>query len=174
MSTRITPLRPDHSKYFFHHPPTAYRLPTTRHDDLLTSQTQTKSFNHSWIFARISESRNKWYSYTSNTSQQTTSQLHHPQKSASHPTATRRNPTQIKPKQEKREKKTLTSSPTLIGFPPHPGSRTRSPGFTDVGTTLPSLSGAPGPTAITVASGSGVLVVDDGRKMPVAVFWSTG
>ncbi len=32
------------------------------------------------------------------------------------------------------------------------------------------MSGAPGPVAITVASGSGVLVADWGRKMPVAVF----
>lgn len=73
-------------------------------------------------------------------------------------------------KKKRKKSKIRTSSPTLIGFPPHPGRRTRSPGFTAVGTTLPSLSGAPGPTAMTVASGSGVLVVDDGRKMPVAVF----
>lgn len=49
-------------------PPPSYRLPppddTTRHNDLLTSQTQTKPLNHSWIFARISESRNRWYSYS--------------------------------------------------------------------------------------------------------------
>lgn len=121
---------------------------TTRHDDLLTSQTQPKPFNHSWIFARISESRNRWYSYTAQPSQLTPHNI----------------------QQSNAKEYTLTSSPTLIGFPPHPGRRTRSPGFTDVGTTLPSLSGAPGPTAITVASGNGVLVVDDGRKMPVAVF----
>ena len=55
---------------------------------------------------------------------------------------------------------TLASSPSLIEFPPHPGRRTLSPALTAVGTTFPSLSGAPGPTAITVASGSG-LDVDD-------------
>jgi hypothetical protein len=38
--------------------------------------------------------------------------------------------------------------------------------------TLPSLFGAPGPTAITVASGSGEVVDDDGKKMPEAVFYS--
>jgi hypothetical protein len=32
------------------------------------------------------------------------------------------------------------------------------------------LFGAPGPTAITVASGRGLFVADVGRKMPVAVF----
>jgi hypothetical protein len=36
--------------------------------------------------------------------------------------------------------------------------------------SLPSLSVAPGPTAMTVASGSGELVADVGRKRPVAVF----
>ena len=35
---------------------------------------------------------------------------------------------------------------------------------------MPSLSAAPGPTAMTVASGSGVLVTEVGRKMPEAVF----
>ncbi len=34
----------------------------------------------------------------------------------------------------------------------------------------PTLLGAPGPTEMTVASGSGLLVADEGRKMPVAVF----
>lgn len=63
-----------------------------------------------------------------------------------------------------------TSSPTLIELPPQPGRSTRSPALTDVGTILPSLSGAPGPTAITVASGRGLLVADVGRKMPDAVF----
>jgi len=33
------------------------------------------------------------------------------------------------------------------------------------------LLGAPGPTAITVASGNGLLVAEDGKKMPVAVFY---
>lgn len=66
----------------------------------------------------------------------------------------------------------LTSSPTLIGLPPQPGKSTRSPAFTVVGTTLPSLFGAPGPTAITVASGSGLFVALDGKKMPVAVFYT--
>ena len=65
----------------------------------------------------------------------------------------------------------LTSSPSLMGLPPQPGRRTRSPAFTLVGTTLPSLSAAPGPTAMTVASGRGWLVVDEGRKMPLAVFY---
>ena len=65
-----------------------------------------------------------------------------------------------------------TSSPTLIELPPQPGRRTRSPAFTFVGTTLPSLSGAPGPVAMTVASGSGLLVADAGRKTPDAVFYT--
>lgn len=63
-----------------------------------------------------------------------------------------------------------TSSPSLIEFPPHPGSSTLSPGLTWVGTILPLLSGAPGPTAITVASGKGLFVAEAGRKIPVAVF----
>ena len=63
-----------------------------------------------------------------------------------------------------------TSSPTLMELPPQPGKRTRSPGFTLVGTTLPSLFGAPGPTAMTVASGRGLDVEDEGRNMPDAVF----
>jgi len=70
-------------------------------------------------------------------------------------------------------KKTRTSSPTLIELPPHPGNSTRSPALTLVGTTLPSLFGAPGPTAITVASGNGELVEDEGRKIPDAVFCET-
>ena len=65
----------------------------------------------------------------------------------------------------------VTSSPTLIGLPPHPGNRTLSPTFTDTACTTPSLLGAPGPTAMTVASGSGEAVADEGRKIPVAVFW---
>lgn len=36
---------------------------------------------------------------------------------------------------------------------------------------FPSLLGAPGPTAITVASGSGELVADEGRNIPEAVFY---
>lgn len=59
-----------------------------------------------------------------------------------------------------------------MGFPPHPGSRTRSPAFTLTGTIVPFEFGAPGPTAITVASGRGLEVAEDGRKMPVAVFCS--
>ena len=58
----------------------------------------------------------------------------------------------------------------MIGLPPQPGRSTRSPGFTAVGTTFPSLSGAPGPTAMTVASGRGLDVEDEGKKIPVAVF----
>ncbi len=65
----------------------------------------------------------------------------------------------------------LTSSPTLIGEPPQLGRRTRSPSLTEQGTTLPSWV-APGPTAMTVASGRGDWVADEGRKMPVAVFCS--
>jgi hypothetical protein len=71
----------------------------------------------------------------------------------------------------RREKKNQrTSSPTLIALPPQPGNKTLSPALTDVGTTRPSLSGAPGPTAITVASGSGLDVAEVGRNIPVAVF----
>lgn|SRR6266702_1132957 len=70
----------------------------------------------------------------------------------------------------KSEGKRRTSSPTLIELPPQPGSSTRSPALTDVGTTLPSLFGAPGPTAMTVASGRGLDVADVGRKIPFAVF----
>lgn len=65
----------------------------------------------------------------------------------------------------------LTSSPTLIGEPPQLGRRTRSPSLTEQGTTLPSWV-APGPTAMTVASGRGDWVAVEGRKMPVAVFCS--
>ena len=64
----------------------------------------------------------------------------------------------------------LTSSPTLIGDPPHPGNKTLSPTFTETACKTPSLFGAPGPTAMTVASGSGEAVADEGRKIPVAVF----
>ena len=35
-----------------------------------------------------------------------------------------------------------------------------------------SWSGAPGPVAITVASGSGLFVADEGRMMPLAVFYA--
>jgi hypothetical protein len=35
-------------------------------------------------------------------------------------------------------RKKLTSSPTLMVLPPHPGRRTLSPGFTDTGWTTPS------------------------------------
>ena len=64
----------------------------------------------------------------------------------------------------------LTSSPSFIEFPPHPGRRTLSPALTVVGMTFPSLFGAPGPTEITVASGNGEAVDDSGRKMPEVVF----
>ena len=33
------------------------------------------------------------------------------------------------------------------------------------------MLGAPGPTAMTVASGRGLFVDDEGRKMSLAVFW---
>jgi hypothetical protein len=67
--------------------------------------------------------------------------------------------------------KRLTSSPTLIGDPPHPGNKTLSPTFTDTACKTPSLFGAPGPTAMTVASGSGDEVAEEGRNRPVAVFY---
>ena len=47
-------------------------------------------------------------------------------------------------------------------LPPHEGRSTLSPGFTLVGTTWPSLLGAPGPAAITEASGSGVEEGEEG------------
>jgi hypothetical protein len=43
--------------------------------------------------------------------------------------------------------------------------------LTAVGTIAPSLFGAPGPTAMTVASGSGFDVAEAGRKIPLAVFY---
>lgn len=54
--------------------------------------------------------------------------------------------------------------------PPQLGSSTLSPTLTDTGWTWPSLFGAPGPVAITLASGNGEDVADDGRKRPDAVF----
>jgi len=69
-------------------------------------------------------------------------------------------------------KRKYSSSPSLIEFPPHPGRRILSPALTVVGMIFPFLSGAPGPTAITVASGKGVVVDAWGRKMPEAVFVS--
>jgi hypothetical protein len=73
-------------------------------------------------------------------------------------------------KKNKNKNKTRTSSPTLKAFPPQPGNKTRSPALTEVGTICPSLFGAPGPTAITVASGRGLDVAEVGRYIPVAVF----
>lgn len=64
-----------------------------------------------------------------------------------------------------------TSSPSLMGLPPQPGSKTLSPTLTETGVTTPSLLVAPGPTAMTVASGRGEEVADEGRKIPVAVFY---
>jgi len=69
-------------------------------------------------------------------------------------------------------KRKYSSSPTLMEFPPQPGRSTRSPALTLVGTTWPCLLGAPGPTAMTVASGNGLLVAEAGKKMPAAVFVS--
>ena len=66
-----------------------------------------------------------------------------------------------------------TSSPSLIELPPQPGRRTRSPALTDGGTTFPCLLGAPGPTAMTVASGRGEVVAEEGRKIPDAVFYDS-
>ena len=79
------------------------------------------------------------------------------------------------PTNEKGKKTTpafkLTSSPTLILLPPHPGNNTRSPSFTETGTTSPVFEeGAPGPTAMTVASGMVVVVDEEGMKRPEAVF----
>ena len=71
-----------------------------------------------------------------------------------------------------RKENQRTSSPTLIALPPQPGKSTLSPALTDVGIMRPSLFGAPGPTAITVASGSGLDVAEVGRNIPVAVFWN--
>ena len=100
---------------------------------------------YSWILARISASLNRWYSYrNSSVSSWNTMKI-----------ICRR-----------------TSSPILIELPPQPGSKTLSPALTETGITAPSLFGAPGPTAMTVASGSGEEVAEVGRKMPVAVFWS--
>lgn len=65
----------------------------------------------------------------------------------------------------------LTSSPTLIGDPPHPGNKTLSPTLTETACKTPSLFGAPGPTAMTVASGRGDAVAEEGRNRPVAVFY---
>ncbi len=55
-----------------------------------------------------------------------------------------------------------SSSPTLIELPPQLGKRTLSPDLTEVGTTLPSLSGAPGPVAMTLASGRGEEAAEEG------------
>jgi hypothetical protein len=63
-----------------------------------------------------------------------------------------------------------TSSPTLIALPPQPGNKIPSAALTDVRTTRPSLFSTPGPTAMTVASGSGLDVADVGMNIPVAVF----
>jgi hypothetical protein len=57
-----------------------------------------------------------------------------------------------------------------MAFPPQPGKSTRSPACTDMETIFPSLSVAPGPTAMTVASGNGVFVDDVGRNRPDEVF----
>lgn len=66
----------------------------------------------------------------------------------------------------------LTSSPTLMLLPPQPGNKTLSPAFTLTGTTSPVLGeGAPGPTAMTVASGMVDEVEDEGMKRPEAVFY---
>lgn len=95
---------------------------------------------YSWILAKISESRKRKYSFA----------LEEKKKGQS--------PTLGFDGFEGSWK--LTSSPSLMEFPPHPGRRTLSPALTVVGTIFPSLSGAPGPTAITVASGKGFAVDD--------------
>ena len=109
--------------------------------------------SYSSILAKISESLKRKYSYKKKNEKK------NPQ-STFHPTQ----------QDGPREKEGRTSSPSLIALPPQPGNNTLSPVLTDVGTTCPSLFGAPGPTAITVASGSGLDVADVGRKIPVAVF----
>lgn len=66
----------------------------------------------------------------------------------------------------------FTSSPTLMLLPPQPGNKTLSPAFTLTGTTSPVLGeGAPGPTAMTVASGMVDEVEEEGMKRPEAVFY---
>ncbi len=55
-------------------------------------------------------------------------------------------------------------------LPPQLGTKTRSPALTLGGTTFPVLSVMPGPTAMTVASGSEPDVADVGKKSPEAVF----
>jgi hypothetical protein len=57
-------------------------------------------------------------------------------------------------------------------LPPQFGSNIRSPAPTLGGTILPSLPGAPGPTAMTVASGRVPDVAVEGKKIPEAVFYS--
>ena len=64
-----------------------------------------------------------------------------------------------------------SSSPALTGEPPNWGIRTRSPTATPMGSRLPFLSMAPGPTARTLASLS-FSTLDSGRKMPLAVLVS--
>lgn len=55
--------------------------------------------------------------------------------------------------------------------PPHPGSKTLSPAFTEFGIVFPVfVSLIPGPVAITVASGRGDAVEDEGKNKPLAVF----
>lgn len=61
----------------------------------------------------------------------------------------------------------------MIELPPQPGRSTRSPALTEVGTISPDLFGAPGPTAMTVASGRGEVVAEEGRKIPAAVFYNS-
>ena len=103
---------------------------------------------YSSILAKISESLKRKYSYEVKKPPRKSTLLTH----------------------ENENKKGRTSSPTLIVFPPQPGNKTLSPALTAVGTIRPSLFGAPGPTAITVASGSGLDVAELGRNIPDAVF----
>lgn len=119
--------------------------PTQRAQSIVGQSLKVYKTLYSLILARISESLNKKYSWKKGKPDQCGGQ-------------------------KKGENKPHTSSPTLIEFPPHPGRRTRSPALTTVGMTTPSLLGAPGPTAMTVASGRGLLVAEVGRKIPVAVF----
>ncbi len=114
---------------------------------LIRTRTRRVTLLYSTILAKISASLKRKYSYPKKT-----------------PESTLPNPDETRENQR-------TSSPTLIALAPQPGNKTLSPALTDVGTTRPSSSGAPGPTAITVASGSGLDVADVRRNIPDAVFW---
>ena len=120
-----------------------------RHRTRTHTRSLTRNSLYSSILAKISASLKRKYSYQKK----------------------KRNPSNPLNKIKGKKNKQRTSSPTFIALPPQPGNKTLSPALTDVGTTRPSLSGAPGPTAITVASGSGLDVAEVGRNIPDAVFF---